>query len=254
VIRCLAALCVFAAAACAAGGALAERLTIALSTTDVHIDSSFTGTNIAIFGAIERDAGTISRVGAYEVATLVLGPPQTVVARRKDRLLGIWANAGAETFIAIPSFYAVNTSHDVAQLASKALAEKLQVGFDNVAFDAVGGGEGASEFRDAFLRLKREAGLYSEMPNGVEFIGDSIFRTNVWIPANVPVGDYRVAVFLFAGDALLAQATSAISVTKTGVERFMFNLAHREALVYGLACVVLAVFSGWLAGVIFRRD
>ena len=88
----------------------AEKLTVALSTPEIQINSNFTGTNVTIFGVIERDAGTVARVAPYEVAALILGPPETVVARRKDRFLGIWINGASETIVAAPTFYSLATS------------------------------------------------------------------------------------------------------------------------------------------------
>ena len=37
-------------------------------------------------------------------------------------------------------------------------------------------------------------------------------------------------------------------------EQLTFTFAHDEAFIYGVACVALALFTGWLAGVLFRRD
>ncbi len=238
----------------AAGEATAEQMTIATSTNEVKINSSFTGANITIFGAIERDAETVSRAAPYDVVALVFGPPQTVVARRKDRVLGIWINAQSETMISVPGFYAMSASNGVPEVATPELARKLQIGFDNIGFRTIGPQQSAKEFRDAFVRLKQESGLYHQAPTGVDFIGNSIFRTTVWIPANVPVGDYRVMVYLFADGTLLAEADAPLEVMKTGTERFMFDVAHQQAAFYGIACVLLALFVGWLGGVIFRRD
>ena len=88
----------------------------------------------------------------------------------------------------------------------------------------------------------------------MSFISDAIFRTAVWIPANVPVGDYRVAAYLFSNGALLASTGDRITISKTGFEQNLSDFAHGRPLTYGLACVALALFTGWLGGVIFRRD
>jgi uncharacterized protein (TIGR02186 family) len=241
-----------------AGDASAEHLTIALSTPEVKINSSFTGVPITLFGVIERDAQTISRSGKYEIAVSVLGPPQSIVARRKDRILGIWANSRSETILAAPSYYLVSATGSVDKLAPEAQLKRLRLGFDNIGFTYRGrvgtDSPAASEFRDAFLRIKQKEGLYSEAPAGVGFIGDTIFRTTVWIPANVPVGYYQVSAFLFADGALLARADQSFTIAKTGFEQFMFAFSRQESFIYGLACVALALFTGWLAGVIFRRD
>jgi uncharacterized protein (TIGR02186 family) len=250
-------LAVPAAILAAAGGASAEQLTVALSANDVMINSNFTGIGVTVFGAIERDATAISRP-PYDVAIVVSGPPQTVVARRQDRVLGVWANSASETLVDVPSFYAMNSSRPLAAVATGPFLKHLGLGFENIAFTyatrrTVNDPE-AAEFRDAFVRLKGEAGLYAETTNAVTFLGSSIFRTTVWIPANVPVGLYTVSVYLFGGEVLLAEANDKITVSKTGFERFMFGFAHSQALIYGLACVALALFTGWLGGVIFRRD
>ena len=235
----------------------AEQLTIALSTPEVKINSNFTGTAVTIFGVIERDSATVGRAAGYQIAVLVRGPGENVVARRKDRILGVWANSASETFVAAPSFYAISTSTALSALTSPDRLRRLQLGFDNIGFtDARRPGSNdpaADRFREAFRRLKQEAGLYSEA-TGVDFIGDTIFRTTVWIPANVPVGNYRASVMLFADGTPLATAEDRIVISKTGFEQFMFAVSRQQALLYGLATVILALFTGWLAGVIFRRD
>ncbi len=78
-----------------AGSAEAEKLTIALSTPEVTISSNFAGTAVTVFGVIDRDAKSVSGVGGYDIAVLLLGPRESVVARRKERILGIWANAAS---------------------------------------------------------------------------------------------------------------------------------------------------------------
>jgi uncharacterized protein (TIGR02186 family) len=240
------------------GEANAEHLTVALSTPEVRINSSFTGVPITLFGVIERDAQTISRSGEYQVAVSILGPPQSIIARRKDRILGVWANSTSETILAAPSFYQVSSTGAIADLGSETLLKRLRLGFDNIGFTYRGrvakDDPGAAEFRDAFLRIKQKEGLYSEAPAGVGFVADTIFRTTIWIPANVPVGYYQVSVFLFADGALLAHADESFTIAKTGLEQFVFAFSHQESFIYGLACVALALFTGWLAGVIFRRD
>ena len=240
------------------GPAAAEHMTIALSTAEVKISSNFTGAPITLFGVIERDGQSASRSGRYQVATLVQGPPESVIARRKDRILGVWANSASEVILAAPSFYAVNASGDIDDLAAKPVLERHQLGFANTQLDYRGRPRAndpeAAEFRDAFLRIKQNAGLYTEQQGGVAFIGDTVFRATAWVPANAPVGFYRVSVFLFADGALLARADESFRISKTGFEQYMSVFAREKSFVYGFVCVVLALFTGWLGGVIFRRD
>lgn len=235
-----------------------EDLTIALSTHDVRIDSDFSGDTITVFGVIERDQATVTRGAPYDVVVLVRGPNQTVVARRKEPLLFVWVNRSSETFTAAPSYYALSSTRPLDEIAPPQLLARLGLGFDNIPLhlETPAQGDVDPDFRDAFIRLRKEAGLYSESVGGVDFIGtsNSVFRTAAWIPSNVPHGLYRVEVLLFSGGAFLARSEVDLNVTKVGFEQFMFEASHNNAVLYGLACVLLALFSGWIAGVIFRRD
>jgi uncharacterized protein (TIGR02186 family) len=241
----------------AAGSALAEKLTVALSTPEVTINSNFTGTAVTVFGVIDRDARSVSGVGGYDIAVLLLGPRETVVARRKDRILGIWANAASETFEAAPSFYSLSTSVNTEDLATPPVLERLQLGFDNIAFRYAGrsaaNDPAVAPFRDAFIRLKDSSQLYHQQV-GVDFIGNLIFRTTLYLPANIPVGTYTADAYLFSDRLLIARADDKLRVTKTGLEDTLSTFARNQSLLYGLICVALALSIGWLGGVIFRRD
>jgi uncharacterized protein (TIGR02186 family) len=241
----------------ATAAAQAERLTVAVSTPQIDISSNFTGENVTIFGVIEADAGSVPRTN-YQVAVVVRGADETVVARRKDRLLGVWLNGTSETLNDVPSFYALAASVPVDRMASEAVLRQYELGFANIGFRYSGrsvvNDPEAEDFRRAFVRLKHDSRLYAEDTDAVSFIGNTVFRSAIWIPANVPVGTYAVRVYIFSGGTLLARSDDNIAVSKTGFEQFMFASAHGQAFAYGLACVILALFTGWLGGVVFRRD
>ena len=99
-----------------------------------------------------------------------------------------------------------------------------------------------------------ENGLYSERPESIEFLTDTMFRTNVPLPANIPVGTYKVKSFLLQDGTLLSETEASLNVAKIGFEQVTYNLAQNYALVYGLLAVALAIFTGWLASVIFKKD
>lgn len=254
----LRAVVVAAALAAGLGAARAERLTMALSTTDIQINAAFSGTPLTVFGVIERDdTSTLPLEADYRVAVVVLGPRHSIVVRQKDRILGIWANREAQTIINPPSLYLLNTSVDLPNLASSAILDRLQLGFENIDFVYQGratvNDPDVVDFRDAFLRLKQEARLYSENV-GVSFIGNLVFRTTALLPANLPTGDYTVIAYLFSGNELIARDEERVSVTKTGFEATLASFARTQSLPYGIIIVAIALAIGWLGGVIFRRD
>jgi uncharacterized protein (TIGR02186 family) len=247
-----------ALALAAAPAARAETLVFEPSSKRVEITSNFSGTTLTVYGTVERDARTVGRGGEYEIAILLIGPDRAVVTRRKDRVAGIWVNRDSRTYHA-PSFYAVATTRPVAEMASPAVLKSVQVGLDALILpESVPGGvevlAGTPSFRDAYLRLRRREGLYAEFPGTVRRLGQNLWSVTLPIPAEVPVGDYKVRTVLFADGSPLAEHSSGFQVVKSGFEQQVADLAGHNALVYGLLSVAISLLTGWLGGVLFRRD
>jgi uncharacterized protein (TIGR02186 family) len=235
-----------------------ETVVTGVSTDNIALNATFDGSELFVFGAIRRDAPPKPGAGSPDIVITIKGPPRPVRVRHKERRFGIWVNREARIFIDVPSFYSVLTSSEMADVAPQTL-RRYQIGLNSLLLpEKARGGGGADqskpEFREAFLRLKTQAGLYREYPGRVEFLTESLFRASVPIPANVPIGGYRVQVVLFHGTLPIAEQTLDLHVSKTGFEQFSYDLAINQSLLYGLLTVSLALMTGWLAGVIFRRD
>ena len=63
--------------------AQAEQVVMAVSSERVAINSNFSGTELTVFGSIERDSSSVSRAGDYDVVVVVKGPPADVVTRSR---------------------------------------------------------------------------------------------------------------------------------------------------------------------------
>jgi len=239
--------------------AAAERLVTSLSSHRVMITQYFTGEELVLFGSVERDANTVPRRSGYDIVATVTGPRESLVTRRKERVLGIWVNVDSRTFIDAPSYLAVLTTRPAAQIADADTLRRLQIGIDNTSFPQRIGPDFADVNRDdplraAFLRLQRAHHLYVEEPNGVTFLTPMLYRATIPLPAQAPVGTYEVDVKLFADGAMIARTTSALEVMKVGFEQFVASAARDHGLLYGIATATMALMTGWLASIVFRKD
>ncbi len=238
--------------------AAAERLVTSLSNHRVMVTSNFTGDELVLFGAVERDAATQPRRGGYDIVVTVAGPRQTLVTYRKRRVLGIWVNAQSRTFENVPSYLSVLANRPLEAIAAPDLLHRLQLGLDNVPLPQRDAPEAATTredaFRAAFVRLQVERGLYREEANAVTMLTPALFRASIPLPAEVPVGTYEVDVRLFADGAAIARATSALEVYKAGFEQVVTSAARDHGLLYGLGTAAMAIVTGWFAAVVFRRD
>jgi uncharacterized protein (TIGR02186 family) len=237
--------------------ARAESLITSLSNHRVLINSNYTGTQIAVFGAIERDAQTVARATAYDVVVTVRGPRQFLTVREKERLGPIWINQDQQKFPTAPAYLNVLSSRPIAEITSEQLQARQKVGLSaivNAPDFTLDRGGADRPFREALARLKAQDGLYLQDERGVSFLTPDIFRASIGLPATAPPGTYEVDVTLFADTVILARTQTHFELVKTGFEEQVGVIARDWSLAYGLATAAIALFCGWIANAIFRRD
>jgi uncharacterized protein (TIGR02186 family) len=249
------------AAFASAGPAAAERLVTSISRHQVMVNSNFTGTSIVLFGTVEpvSAAATRRRNAGYDIVVTVTGPRQTVVTRRKERVVGIWTNVASRTFVDVPSYLAVFANQPFDKIANAETLRRQQIGIDNTLLpQQIGpdrGDPGPNDpFRANFVRLKTEHKLYVQTTNGVTLLTPTVFRAEVPLPAETMIGNYDVEVEVFADGAQVARGTSAFEIIKVGFEQFVANASRDHGVLYGLATAMMAIMTGWFASVVFRRD
>ena len=234
----------------------AERLVSQVSNDSVEITSSFDGERMNFFGTIIPDAGSDQKfvTGPFHVVVVVLGPTQNRVARQKTNVLGIWLNTDQVEFRNFPSYFHVLSSArltditDVTTLTTNLIlpeSHTLAASSDDWWKGAVFGRE--------LVRLMTEQGLFGVQENGVNFPAENFYSARLTLPSNAPPGPYLALTYVFKNGEIIARKSEGFSVRKIGFERFLALSAVQQPLAYGVICVILALFTGWLGGVLFRR-
>ncbi|WP_448192108.1 TIGR02186 family protein [Azospirillum sp. sgz301742] len=226
--------------------ARAQQLVADLSSHLIAITTGFTGTEVVLFGSTD---------GPGDVAVVVTGPRTVATVRRKARVAGIWVNRDKVVFDQVPSYYVVATNRPLEQFVRAPVLERHQIGLAHLRMEPKEPPTAGTlaEYRAALIRTKQRGGLYGVTLGQVAFLGERLFRTNIYFPANVPTGLYNVEVFLIRdGDVISAQTTPLV-VSKVGFSAEVFEFARSQPFSYGLAAVLGALAAGWFAGSIFRR-
>lgn len=232
-----------------------ERVIASLSQNTVGITADFTGSQIFVYGAIERDRWSDVRDDEIDVVIAVTGPDQRVVIRKKARKFGIWVNNESVEIDAAPSFYAVATTRPFAEILSETSDLRHKITIDR-AIRLVGEAQNVAdpgEFADAIVRLRRGSGIYYEEIGAVGVISRTLFQTTIDLPANIVEGDYSAKVFLLRDKRVIDDFSTRIEVRKVGLERWLYNLAYDQALLYGLLSLLVGLAAGWGASEIFRQ-
>jgi uncharacterized protein (TIGR02186 family) len=252
----LAAIVALAASAVPAAG---ERLIASLSNHRVMVTSNFTGEELILFGGIEQDAASRPRRSGYDIVVTVTGPRQTMVTFRKSRVLGIWVNVDSRVFENAPAYLAVLSNRPLDAIANTETLRRLSLGLQFFPLPQRASVQIADSARDdpfrlSFIKLRSDHGLYREASNGVTFLTRDLYRASIPLPAEVPVGTYEVDVRLFADGAMIARTPAPFEVYKSGFEQIVTSAARNHGLLYGITTAMMALFTGWLASVVFRRD
>ena len=98
-----------------------------------------------------------------------------------------------------------------------------------------------------------EQGFFGVQENGVNFLSDNVYSARLTLPSNAPPGPYIALTYVFKDGAILARSSQGFAVRKIGFERFLAISATQYPLLYGIVCVILALFTGWIGGFIFKR-
>ncbi|WP_322988091.1 TIGR02186 family protein [Hoeflea sp.] len=234
-----------------------ERIDIGISTNEIAISSDFSGADITVFGAIDGADELLLATFAYDVVVALEGPRQSTTVRRKERVAGIWINRHSIRFEPIPASYSMSSTRPLPDIANLMELGSRDIGINNIRLVPTGGvGDGSrlTDFREALRRIKQTSGLYQRAPTGVQFISKALFRASVRLPANIPVGAHRVRAVLYKNNEFVMEKVIPLRVVKTGLEQFIYTMAHTYSLAYGIFAVLLATVTGWLGSVIFRKD
>jgi len=224
----------------------APVLVVDLSRDHIEITTSFSGTRLLLFGATE---------GGGDIVVVVRGPNRREVIRKKERIVGIWVNRQSVTFDAVPGYYFQASTRPLSQIAPKEVLARHSIGTATLPLKPRDGTPPAlvNDYRAALLRLKQGRSLYTAPSSPIKFTGGRLFRVELVFPSSVPTGIYAAEIFLFQNGRAVSISRKTLAVRKSGIEATIFEFAHEHAAIYGIFAIMVALFAGWLAGVIFRK-
>jgi uncharacterized protein (TIGR02186 family) len=233
----------------------AEKLASTVSSSTISITSSFDGAVVSLFGTIQADVHGLAAQGPYNVIVVVTGPLQDRVTRLKTNNWGIWTNTDQVVFKQFPSFYDVLASGKLDNIADPEVlaADNILPIAQALATSSEGPTTKTTDFGTQLVRLMTQEGHFAVREDAVRFLSDSAYVAQLTLPSDVANGPFLAHTFVLKDKKVVAERSEGFAVRKTGFENFVFVASRQQPLLYGIVCVLLALGTGWLAGVVFRR-
>jgi hypothetical protein len=232
-------------ALCLAGSVRAESVTLQVVPPMVEISSFFHGREVTITGTLPA---------GYQAVAQVMGPVGQEHLMRKGRRGPLWMNVGEVTVSGAPSLYLMLSS------ASDLLAGASPWGFQSLKKHLTLAGQvqenEKAEFLEQFLELKKSEKLYAALPGGLKLSPAGNGRLEVtgrfWLPANTKPDTYKVCLTAVLEDKVVDRECTNLSVQMIGFPALIMSLAHQHGAAYGILAVVIAIFTGFIMGYLFK--
>jgi uncharacterized protein (TIGR02186 family) len=232
----------------------AETVVADLSQNKIAITANFDGSEILIFGAVERDAPAPIDAGPLDVVIAITGPSKPAVVRRKSKSWGIWVNKDVVTLDQAPIFYALASTAPIEQIlgASENAEHRISIRQLIRSNGNVIGADEKADFAKALIRIRNKTGAYTKEVAPIKLTSNTLFQTNIVLPSNLVEGDYKARIFLVRDHKVIDQHEVSIDVQKVGLERWLYRLAYDKPFAYAILSLAIAIFAGWSASAIFR--
>lgn len=238
-------------AMCAPGAALATPAEAASCQLSIQPPSLGIGTFYA--GKQARFSGEVAE--NQEVILEISGPREDVTFDLKGRVGPFWMNRGLVHVENAPTLYILLLPQPApAEAELKAL--ELGMGHLKQAIPVSSPGQDADQLFASFWGFKEAAGLYQQKPGAVTYApagpGRRRFEALFDFPASLVAGEYQVRATILQGGAVQARQGSAYQVQDEAFLKFIKDLAQGSALLFGVLCVVIALVTGGVMGVVFK--
>ena len=223
-----------------------------VSQHEVQVQQGFTGTQLLLFGAILDPRG--QRAGReYDIVVVLKGPSEPIRMREKEKVGGIWINAGSTDFRSAPAFFAVASSRPVDKIVDEKTAAIYEFGTGFIQLSPTGVIDPVEQqrFSAGLVDQREREGLYKQDMDGVSIREQVLYQARIDLPSNVTTGTYTAETFAVAQGRVIASAVAEVEVRKVGLDWLVEVFAQRYSLWYGISAVLLSVGMGWAAGRLF---
>ncbi|EJF77489.1 hypothetical protein MCO_01220 [Bartonella sp. DB5-6] len=232
-----------------------ETIQIIVTTNTITVDAHFDGRDLYIAGVLENINSSHARQSRYDVIVSLEGQARPMIMREKKRNAGVWVNADSLTFKDVPLFYSMVTTREIDDITGVEDYKRLRLGLPYLLLQTdEQDQEKIQIFRDELIKLQKAKNLYHEEVGGVRFGSGALFTAHFRLPANIPVGHYQARAYLFRDGEFIDCATTTLEIVKAHIAYTIFHAAHKHSFIYGIVAVIIAVSTGFVCRLIFRKD
>jgi uncharacterized protein (TIGR02186 family) len=221
------------------------HLVTQLDVDRVEVNTRYQGSRILLFGAVP--------VGS-EVIIKMVSPTQEVELSHKSRIGPLWLQGGHLTVHGAPDLVYLVSSRPLDRLFSATERDTLGLTLQSALKDSVTHGDASLEdgWQSAFLHLKRKTHRYLEAGDAVELKDGRLFYAHMDLPADSPLGRYRLSVYLVRKGKVVRRQEAYLEVQEVSLEGWISRVVHDHPWLFGTLFTLGMMALGLVLGVVLR--
>lgn len=221
-----------------------------MSSHHVAISARYTGGSILLFGAMSTPGQIIVKVRS---------PDEDVALQKKGRVGPFWLTQGKHVIHGTPGLYYLLSSAPIDRLLPAAARAAHGLDLQDALKDMKIEPEPANAaerqaLAAALLKLEQARHHYVADPGAVEIIGGRLYMATIDMPAQLPLGEYAVSIYLVKDGKVIATQHTSIDVNEVGLEQWLFNAANQHSWLFGIVFTAAMMLLGLLLGVVLGRN
>ncbi len=210
------------------------------------IGTFYSGQSARLVGELEE---------GQEVALELKGPSENASFDLKGKVGPFWMNRGLVQVENAPTLYILLLP---AQTPPEAELESLGLGMTHLkgGVKVVSPGQDPEQIFAKFLEFKKASGLYQQRSGAVTYApagqGRRAFYADFDFPSSLAAGQCQVVATVFENGAVLGRLEKTYVVEDGPFLALVKGLALDRALLFGVLCVLIALVTGAVMGVVFK--
>jgi uncharacterized protein (TIGR02186 family) len=217
-----------------------------LAEESIQVTVNFTGSRVVLFANTPQPENETSGL-----AVALIGPSTAQKLIRRTA-----AGEQVIEFVSVPSVFAVGAEPQVSASVDREVMAR--VGLDPASAAQPRADQLTAPdlpvWRDAFVELKVEEGLYALDAAEIRRFDGGLHRATIDLPINSPPGQYRVRAVAFRNGEPVGETNQMLTLERSGLEETLFDLSRQHGLVYGIVAVMLGCLVGGVGAWFGRKS
>ncbi len=223
-----------------------QASTLKVSPPHLEIGTFFSGRQMCLTGSIPVN---------WDVVIEIKGPEEKSVFNMKGRVGPFWMNRGKVELEKAPFLYLLLLPEGkewLAPLSSfgvgiEQLRKTVIIRPRDMSLDVV---------FPRFVQLKRSEHLYGELKGAIRYSPSTErmkhFEGKFYFPSSTLPGEYRIVTKILNDGKIEKGSVNTFTVKEVGFIKGVREFAYGRGLLYGISCVLIALFVGAVIGFLFK--